>query len=492
MSRKLLLSLLTIAVGALLAPAGAAAAPWTCEASVVRGTIGPAPAMEPVTANKDGASCLTQSAGGALPAGLPGGATGSLLFARTRAEGDASAPASQRVSAEAGLADLRVPLLPGLPGLPIPSVAPVNVPGFGTIDLNPAIRAVSDPQGDLLGLRAVTARVTGQCSGGSPSLSGSSSVGNLTVLGVDLATDRAISRTITIDSRSIDPSTLDPALLAPAGVDLAAFSAAIRPVLDALPPIAIPEAVASVRVTPAAQIRRGDTLTQRALSIQVSIAGQSLLNLVGGEATVGGDGVGCGQGVAAQALRCQTRRLVLIDVVRRGRRVRLLGAASRAFAGRRVAIHFTDTGRRVARPRVGQDGLFRATAPLPRRGIRRTNRARYEARLGRERSLRLKLARRLRVTAIRQRGRNVAISGRISRPLGKPIQQVVVTRRVSCGRVEVVKRFKPRRNGRFRVTLQGAKQRQVATFRFRTRVRYRVGNPRLFRTFTLPQYVDIG
>jgi hypothetical protein len=58
--------------------------------------------------------------------------------------------------------------------------------------------------------------------------------------------------------------------------------------------------------------------------------------------------------------------------------------------------------------------------------------------------------------------------------------------------VEVVKRFKPRRDGRFRVTLEGARQRQVATFRFRTRVRYRVGNPRLFRTFTLPQYVDIG
>jgi hypothetical protein len=42
------------------------------------------------------------------------------------------------------------------------------------------------------------------------------------------------------------------------------------------------------------------------------------------------------------------------------------------------------------------------------------------------------------------------------------------------------------------VTLTGASTRQVATFRFRTLVRYRVGNPRLFRTFTLPQYVDIG
>jgi hypothetical protein len=79
MTRKLLPSLLAASPLALLAPAGATAAPWTCEASVVRGTLGPAPAIEPVTANQDGASCLTQSAGGALPARLPGGATGSLL-----------------------------------------------------------------------------------------------------------------------------------------------------------------------------------------------------------------------------------------------------------------------------------------------------------------------------------------------------------------------------------------------------------------------------
>jgi len=64
--------------------------------------------------------------------------------------------------------------------------------------------------------------------------------------------------------------------------------------------------------------------------------------------------------------------------------------------------------------------------------------------------------------------------------------------RVSCGRVEVVKRFKPRRNGRFRVTLSGAETRQVATFRFRTPLRFSQSDPKLYRRFTLPQYVDIG
>jgi hypothetical protein len=462
-----------------------------CAATAARATLGPAPPAAPITANGGAPECSTQSAGGTVP-GLPMGAAVSLLFARTRADGDASRPASQRVSAESGLADLHIPLLPGLPGLPLPTPPVIAVPGFGSIDLGPAVRAATAPQGDLLGLRALTARATGQCSGGRPSLSGSSTVASLTVLGVSLATDRAVSRTITIDSRSIDPSTLDPSVLAPPGVDLAAFKTAIQPVLDALPNIEIPEALASVRVTPAEQVRRGDTLTQRALAVRVSIGGQSVLELVGGEASVGGAGVDCGTAVAVQALRCTQRRLVLIDVVRRGHRVRLFGAADRRFAGRRVTIIYTDTNRRVARPRVGRDGLFRATAPLPPLAVRHTNRARYQARVGGERSLRLKLQRRLHISATKQRGRAVVLSGWISRPLASPIQRVVVTRRVSCGRVEVVKRFKPRRNGHFRVRLQGAKQRQVATFRFRTKVRFRVGNPRLFRTFTLPQYIDVG
>jgi hypothetical protein len=492
MTPRLLPAALLCALLLLCVPGSAAAAPWTCEASVVRGTLGPAPAIEPVTANQGASECITRSAGGSLPGGLPLGVTGGLLFARTRADGDATRPSSQRVSAEAGLGDLRVPLVPGLPGLPLPTPPVIAVPGFGSIDLGPAVRALAAPSGDLLNLRAMSARVTGQCSGGRPSLTGTSTVGSLSVLGVTIATDRAVSRTITIDSRSIDPSTLDPAVLAPAGVDLTAFAAAVRPVLDALPNIEIPAALASVRVTPASQVRNGDTLTQRALAVRVTIAGQTALDLTGGEATVGGTGVGCGAGVAAQALRCTKRRLVLIDVVRRKGRVRLLGAADRALAGRRVSIVYTDTKRRVARPKVGRDGLFRATAPLPPRAVRNTNRARYVARIGKERSLKLKLRRRLLIDSVRPKGRAVVMRGHITRPLGKPIQQVVVIRRVSCGGARVVKRFKPRRDGSFRVTLQGAKTRQVATFRFRTKVRFRVGNLRLFRTYTLPTYVDIG
>ena len=493
MTRRLLPGLLGLTILALVAPAGAAAAPWTCEASVVRGALGPAPPVEPITANKGAPECTTQSAGGNPPAGLPGGATGSLLAARTTATGAAGDPAGQRVTAEASFGQLRIPLLPGLPGLPAPpSVPPVNVGPFGSIDLNPAIQALAAPGGDLVNIRSLDARVTGQCSGGRALITGTWSIAGLTVLGVPISTDEALSRNLTIDSRSIDPSNIDPASVAPAGVDLAAFSAALQPVLDALPTIEIPEALARLQITPGQQVRGRNTLTQRALSISLSIAGQSAVNFVAGEATVGGDGVGCGEATATQALRCTTRRLVLIDVVRRKGRVRLLGAADRRLAGRRVSIRYLGSGKRVARPRVGSDGLFRASTKLPPRAQRGTNRARYQARMGKERSLALKLSRRLRITSITPRGRQVVVRGRISQPLADPIQRITVTRRVSCGRVEVVRRFKPRKSGRFRVTLSGAKTRQVATFRFRTLVRFREANPRLFRTFTLPQYVDIG
>ena len=76
--------------------------------------------------------------------------------------------------------------------------------------------------------------------------------------------------------------------------------------LDALPNIEIPEALARLQVTPGQQVRGSNRLTQRALSVSLSIAGQSVLDFVAGEATVGGSGVGCG--VATARRRCAAPR----------------------------------------------------------------------------------------------------------------------------------------------------------------------------------------
>ena len=225
----------------------------------------------------------------------------------------------------------------------------------------------------------------------------------------------------------------------------------------------------------------------------MTIGGQNVANLTVGEASVGAAGVSCGGGgVADQALACSTRRVVLIDVVRRGGRVHLVGAAQRSFAGRRVNIRFTASGRTVARPRVANTGMFRATAPLPRRALRNSNRARYQAVISGQRSLRLKLARRMVVTSTRESSGRVTISGRVVAPLGRPRQTVTVERRLSCGRYEVIRRFKPSRDGSFRVTVPGPEGSQAAVFRMRTKVRKRAGNPKLFPTFTLPRFVDLS
>jgi hypothetical protein len=178
-------------------------------------------------------------------------------------------------------------------------------------------------------------------------------------------------------------------------------------------------------------------------------------------------------------------------VLRSKGRVRLLGAAHRMYAGRRVAIRFTAAGKVVARPLVTNGGLFRATARLPRRGLRATNRARYQASIGGEKSLRLKLVRRMLVSSTRAHGERVTIAGRVVRPLGSPVQTVVVKRRVSCGRYQVVKRFKPPASGRFRITVPGPGDSQAAVFRMQTRVRKVTSNPKLYPTFTLPRFVDL-
>ena len=210
----------------------------------------------------------------------------------------------------------------------------------------------------------------------------------------------------------------------------------MRTVLDALPPIAIPGTLAQVKVTPGQQTRSGDTLRQQALRVQVAIAGQSLVDLVVGEAIVSGSGacaVDPAQAAAADlVLGCTTRRLVLTDVQERGGRVQLLGVADRSLAGRRVAIRFTHSGATVARATVRPDGNFSASAPLPAARLRASNDARYQAAIGSERSLALKLRRRMVIASARSADGWVTLSGRVAAPLGRPVAAIVVTRRVSC------------------------------------------------------------
>lgn len=492
---------LIVAIATLAWPAGAAADGWTCEASALRAQVLTAPAVEPSTANRGATQCRAAvGAGGALPA-LPIGLSGSGLTASTRLEGPLAGPAKDQVArANGAVGDVGVASLPSLP-IPLPEpdfsdLDALQVPGIGRVDLRPALEALIPPRTlpnlELLRVRAASSEASARCVSGVPRFSGSSAVAAVLVGGREIGLDRAVSETIRlIDSGSIDPSDIDVSkVVAPPGVDLGVLQAAIQPVLNQLPEIAIPDTVARVRVTPNERVESGTRLIQRALHAHISIAGVRLADVVAGEATVGLTDVGCG-GVADLALQCSLRRLVLIDVYERGGRVQLLGAADRRYIGRRVRIRFAADGRTVARPRVRRDGTFEATAPLPAANIRSTSRARYEARIGRQRSMRLKLVRRMLVTSMRSRRGTVTIAGRVVQPLTSPVEKIVVRRRVTCRTWRVVKRFRPDSDGSFRVRLPAPRDGEAAVYRMATRVKHFSWVPKTYPTFTLPRYVGV-
>jgi hypothetical protein len=199
-----------------------------------------------------------------------------------------------------------------------------------------------------------------------------------------------------------------------------------------------------------------------------------------------------GPPATAVAVGCVANRLILTDVFPRSGKVRLLGVAPPSAAGKRVTVFSTWNGKQVAKPTVHADLTFSAAVPLPPRRLRFTNKARYVAKLGSQRSLALKFARRMHATAVTAAGRHVTFSGTITPPLAKPIQPVVIRASASCstiGRGAIVASVKPSRHGAFTAHFDLAAGQSVAYLRAQTKVRNR---KRTFSTYTLIRGVKLG
>jgi hypothetical protein len=443
------------------------------------------------------------------------------------------------------LPDVPLPQLPPItvPDLPTDPSQIVNVPALPTkieIDLEEALETLRGdlrklPALELINLKAALASVKGSCVNGQPELTGSHNLAGLSVLGQELPTDQATARTVSLlDGGKLVPSQIDVSkvpLPAELNVVLAQLDqlglGALRQQIDALvqgavaqvlaqfPELPVPGALATIQVAPGAQERSEGRLTQTALSVRVGVLGQRVLDLAIGRASVGANDIRCTRSTTAPtqpsnptgrpttsegdiagdvadepaALRCTSRRIVLTDVLRSGGKVRLKGAADKRYAGRTVTIVFA--GRtKAATAKVGRDGLFTATAPLPPAGLRDTNRARYQARVGNERSLDLKLSRRMVVESVKRSGKKVVITGRITGPLASPVAAIKVQRRVSCARYVDSGTIRPSENGRFRAVLDAPPSGEAAVYRLGTRVRKTLTNPKTFPTFTLPQNVE--
>jgi hypothetical protein len=536
------------AIASLVGAAGAQAAPALhCEASPLRATLAGTQTVEPVTLGR-GADCAT---GEAVPSLSSPVLNGSGLTARTAF--DPATPSGAATGAISGLQVLPAPeilaagrqqIVDAINALPLQPITldnpvsgiplPIPIPSITTVTLDvraALINLIPPPASSLLSADVVDARANVACQSGTPVLSGSSSILGLKVLGLDVGPDGALNRLLPlIDSRSVSIQQLlqtglvqvfagtitDPTGLTPIGGLVLGQVLAQLP-LNTIPPIGIPAALVDVHLTPNQQTADGTSLTQRALQASIGLAGRPVLDAVLGEARVSADAGACptpaakapakaaakpsaaagGQSnLADQLLSCSDRKLVLVDVLKQGSRVKLLGAANRAYVGKRVAIRLRATGRVVAHATVRKDGSFQTTAAMPPRAYlathARANSVRYRAEIGKELSLPLKLQRRLIVSSLTSKAGKVTIAGRVVRPLTTPVSTIRLVRRVSCHKVVLVKRFKPNADGTFRVTVEAPKGQAAAIYRMVTSVREKASNPRSYPTFTLPRGVALN
>ncbi len=524
------LALIIGGLAATSAPAGADVTSFNCDASALRVTLLGQTTIEPVTANRGQAQCLDASSSlGQLPTpltatladavtqigtdGQTANATGgvgnlsvsppglaALQAALANAVQTARSAAQPAINA-IGTISIPVSSLTGLTPLQI-----LSLPSAVTVDIRPALdallNAIGSTNANLVDLTLATAYAKAQCVSNQPQLTGSAQLAALSVLGQPIPTNAASTQALNvINTQSISASNIDLSkiVISPQITDpsiTAAIQAALAPILAQIPPISIPAQLAQISVTPDLQTRTADSLTEDALHLSVGLLGQSLIDAGFGEARVSNSSVNCApppSPAQSLALQCTTRKLTLINVIQHGNHVALLGAADRSLIGQRVSIYYLVGHRLVATPVVGPDGIFTAQAPLPPRSQRLTNLARYQAvdQAG-EKSLDLKLHRRMVVDSMRVVGGQVVISGRVIGPLTHPVAPILIQRRVSCTQLVTVKRIKPNADGTFKVSLTPPPNTQAAVYRAATEVQKVVTNPKQFPTFTLPRAVEIA
>lgn len=198
-------------------------------------------------------------------------------------------------------------------------------------------------------------------------------------------------------------------------------------------------------------------------------------------------------GPVEPAPSCKARKLRLTDVLERGGHVLLAGTAARSLAGREVEIIFAGR-RQVATARVGASGLFSAIAPLPPRTMRESSSARYIAEVGAERSLSLKLTRRLVLDPPVASATAVTLSGEVIAPLTDPAAEILVQQRLSCSKLVPLTRvkLKPSANGRFHITLKAPSDRRTVTYELSTVVRRSAHSMAHYTTYSLPQTVNLA
>jgi hypothetical protein len=197
---------------------------------------------------------------------------------------------------------------------------------------------------------------------------------------------------------------------------------------------------------------------------------------------------------ASEELRlgCSKSQLVLNDAYIHGSRVILLGSAAKSLAGKKVTILFNEK-KSVATTTVQANGDFATTAALPPARIRDALTTRYSAEIGEVRSLHLKLVRRLLLEPPKASGDTVTLTGRVTKPLTKPIAPVVVEQQLECGKITIAKQFTPPASGIVHLTLSVPSGTTAAIYTLKSKVAANAhALAKGFTTYSLPLPVAIG
>jgi hypothetical protein len=187
---------------------------------------------------------------------------------------------------------------------------------------------------------------------------------------------------------------------------------------------------------------------------------------------------------------CGTKKISLVRADAKRGKVVLSGLVAASAARKKIELSVRYVGLRgkpvnLGSVRAKADGSFRARVKRPPRKLFIL--ARYRAKVGRARSVELKLPQSLVSTSIRRVRTSVGtmlfLRGRVDRALLGKKPKPVVVRRILCGRYRLVGRAKPNARGVYVVRFLAPPRGGAALYRAESKVLARPGSKRYVKQF---------
>lgn len=193
-------------------------------------------------------------------------------------------------------------------------------------------------------------------------------------------------------------------------------------------------------------------------------------------------------------LTCRRKPIVLVDVARVGKRIRVIGQAELSSVGRQVRILLVDQKRRtrtvrVATATVGVGGVFSVTFKRPPKRYRAPAFLAQDA--ARRKTRALSPDRRVVLDSLDLLEGEIVLRGHVAKPLPRPGQVVRLKLQTGCNRSRTAGTARISSRGRFRFTVKAPTGAAQALVRVETRLPRRRGGRAVLRASTLPWPVNL-